>query len=382
MNRIYLDNAASTPIDQEVLEHMVSVLRDFHGNPSSVHAHGRQLRTIIEKARKEIAEMVGAAPSEIFFTSGGTEADNLAIKCSFGADSPLGQIISTEIEHHAVTHSVEHVAAKGVPVTWLNVDQEGFPDLNQLEDRLKNGPRALVSLMHGNNELGTMIDFVQVAELCHRYGAIYHSDTVQTMAHVPYKLSDLPVNFVTASAHKFYGPHGIGFLYIKSGTRIPPLLCGGSQERNMRAGTENVAGIAAMAYALRKCYGNLEAKNDHLWSLKERMKAGLERSIPGITFNGATERGRSLPTVLNTAFPSEEEESMLLFNLDINGISASGGSACTSGSVKGSHVLHGIGCTAARASNSVRFSFGMQNTLQEVDEALAKIESFAAVRVS
>ncbi len=382
MNRIYLDNAASTPIDQEVLEHMVSVLRDFHGNPSSVHAHGRQLRTIIEKARKEIAEMVGAAPSEIFFTSGGTEADNLAIKCSFGADSPLGQIISAEIEHHAVTHSVEHVAAKGVPVTWLNVDQEGYPDLNQLEDRLKNGPRALVSLMHGNNELGTMIDFVQVAELCHRYGAIYHSDTVQTMAHVPYKLSDIPVNFVTASAHKFYGPHGIGFLYIKSGTRIPPLLCGGSQERNMRAGTENVAGIAAMAYALRKCYGNLEAKNDHLWSLKERMKAGLERSIPGITFNGATERGRSLPTVLNTAFPSVEEESMLLFNLDINGISASGGSACTSGSVKGSHVLHGIGCTAARASNSVRFSFGMQNTLQEVDEALAKIESFAAVRVS
>lgn len=382
MKRIYLDNAASTPIDQEVLDHMVSVLRDYHGNPSSVHAHGRQLRTIIEKARKEIAEMVGAAPSEIFFTSGGTEADNLAIKCSFGSDSPLGQVISTPIEHHAVTHSVEHVAANGIPVTWLNVDGEGLPDLNQLEHRLKSGPKALVSIMHANNELGTMVDLAQIAELCHRYGALYHSDTVQTMAHVPYKLSDLPVNFVTASAHKFYGPHGVGFLYIKSGTRIPPLLCGGSQERNMRAGTENVAGIAAMAYAMRKCYGNLEAKNDHLWSLKERMKAGLQRIVPGVTFNGATERGRSLPTVLNTAFPSDEEESMLLFNLDINGISASGGSACTSGSVKGSHVLHGIGCSATRSANSVRFSFGMQNTLQEIDEALIKIESFTRVGVS
>lgn len=380
MNRIYLDNAASTPIDAEVLDYMVSILRDYHGNPSSVHAHGRQLRTIIEKSRKEIAEIVGAAPSEIFFTSGGTEADNIAVKCSIDAGAGIGQVISTAIEHHAVTHSVEHVAAKGTPVTWLQVDREGFPDLNQLEDRLKNGPKALVSLMHANNELGTLIDLAQVAGLCDRYGAIYHSDTVQSMAHVSYKLSDLPINFVTASAHKFYGPHGVGFLYIKSGTRIPPLLCGGSQERNMRAGTENVAGIAAMAFALRKCYGNLEAKNAHLWSLKQHMKAGLEKVVPGVTFNGAIDQGRSIPTVLNTAFPSEEEESMLLFNLDINGISASGGSACTSGSVKGSHVLEGIGCSAARSANSVRFSFGVQNTLAEIDQALAKIESFAAVR--
>jgi cysteine desulfurase len=380
MNRIYLDNAASTPLDPEVLDHMVEVLRDNYGNPSSIHAHGRQQRALIEKARKEIAELVGAAPSEIFFTSGGTEADNIAIKCSIEAQQ-IGQVITTSIEHHAVTHSVEGLEAKGVPVTWLEVDGEGFPDLNQLESRLRRGPKALVSLMHANNELGSLIDLAEVAALCDKYGALYHSDTVQTMAHMPFTLSELPINFITASAHKFYGPKGIGFLYIKSGTRIPPLICGGSQERNMRAGTENVAGISAMAFALRKCYKNLETKNAHLWALKERMKEGLERTIPGISFNGAIERGRSIPTVLNTAFPSEETESMLLFNLDINGISASGGSACTSGSLKGSHVLAGIGCSAARSANSVRFSFGVQNTLEEVEQALEKIGSFAAVGV-
>ena len=380
MNRIYLDNAASTPLDPEVLDLMVEILRDGLGNPSAVHAHGRQQRTIIEKARKEIAEMIGAAPSEIFFTSGGTEADNIAIK-STAITPGIGQAISTRIEHHAVTHSIESIAKHGMPVTWLEVDEEGFPNLNQLEDCLKSGPKALVSLMHANNELGTMIDLAQVGSICESYGAVFHSDTVQTMAHVPIKLSDLPVNFIAASAHKFYGPKGIGFLYIKSGTRIPPLICGGAQERDMRAGTENVAGIAGMAYAMRKCYGNLEAKNAHLWELKDRMRQGLQSLIPGIGFNGAIDRGRSIPTVLNVAFPSLEEESMLLFNLDISGISASGGSACTSGSVKGSHVLAGIGCGPARAANSVRFSFGVQNTLDEIDEAIAKVANFVEVGV-
>lgn len=380
MNRIYLDNAASTPLDQEVLEYMITVLQDCQGNPSSVHFHGRQQRATIEKARKDIADLMGAAPSEIFFTSGGTEADNMAIKCSMDSQR-IAQVVSTRIEHHAVTHSVEGLEAAGKPVTWLQVDHEGFPDLNQLEDCLKRGPKTLVSLMHANNELGTMIDLDEVAMLCERHGAILHSDTVQTMAHVPYRLAASPIHFVTASAHKFYGPKGVGFLYIKSGTRIPPLICGGAQERDMRAGTENVAGIAAMAFAMKKCYAHLEAKNAHLWSLKERMKAGLERIVPGIRFNGALDRGRSIPTVLNAAFPSEETESMLLFNLDIHGISASGGSACTSGSVTGSHVLAGIGCDAARSANSVRFSFGIQNTAAEIDEALEKISSFMAVGV-
>jgi cysteine desulfurase len=382
MSRIYLDNAASTPMDPEVFQQMVDVLSSFHGNPSSVHFHGRQLRALVEKARKEIAELIGASPSEVFFTSGGTEADNLAIKGAVETQG-IGQVITTRIEHHAVTHTVEELEAKGIQVVWLPVDSQGFPDLAVLESALQSGPKALVSLMHANNELGTMIDLNRVGEICAKYGACLHSDTVQTMAHVHYKLSDMPVHFVTASAHKFYGPTGIGFLYIKSGVRIPPQICGGSQERNMRAGTENVAGIVAMATALRKCYGNFEQKTARLWALKTRMRHALETMIPGVQFNGAIEPGESIPTVLNVAFPCAEEadESMILFNLDISGISASGGSACTSGSVKGSHVLAGIGCSPARAANSVRFSFGIQNTEAEIDEAIAKIGLFMAVGV-
>lgn len=380
MNRIYLDNAASTPMAPDVLAHYIEVLQRDFGNPSSVHAHGRSLRAMIEQARKDIAAVIGASPAEVFFTSGGTEADNIAIKCSV-AGQGIQQIISTRIEHHAVTHPIEDFEAKGMPVTWLNVDSQGFPDLNQLEDQLKNGKKTLVSLMHANNELGTLIDLNAVAAICDRYGAIFHSDTVQSMAHVKYELSKMPVHFVTASAHKFYGPKGVGFLYVKAGTKIPALICGGSQERNMRAGTENVAGISTLAYALNKCYGSFEDKTNHLRALKNRMKAGLERVVPGISFNGAIEDHNSIPTVLNAAFPSVESDSMLLFNLDIAGISASGGSACTSGSLKGSHVLDGIGCDPIRSANSVRFSFGIQNTIEEIDAAIEKVAEFSRVGV-
>ncbi len=367
-------------MDAEVLDLMIDVLRSANGNPSSVHYHGRQLRAMIEQSRKEIASLIGASPAEIFFTSGGTEADNLAIKGAV-ATQGIQQVITTAIEHHAVTHPVEDLEKAGMKTVWLRVDSEGFPDLAQLETALQSGDKSLVSLMHANNELGTMIDLDQVARLCARYGAILHSDTVQTMAHVHYKLSDMPIHFITASAHKFYGPKGVGFLYIKSGTQIPAQICGGSQERNMRAGTENVAGIVAMAAALKKCYGSFEQKTAHLWNLKQRMQQGLERMVTGVQFNGAIEPGKSIPTVLNVAFPSDEEESMILFNLDIGGICASGGSACTSGSVKGSHVLAGLGHGQARVSNSVRFSFGVQNTEAEIDEALAKIGEFLHVRV-
>lgn len=380
MTRIYLDNAASTPIDPEVLDVMIDVWRNCQGNPSSVHHHGRQLRTLIERSRKEIAELIGAAPAEVFFTSGGTEADNMAIKgaaCSLG----IGQIISTPIEHHAVTHAIEDVTKAGkIRATWLPVDGEGFPSLVALESALKQGPKALVTLMHANNELGTLIDLEAVSAICKKHDAYLHSDTVQSMAHVRYKVSDMHLHFLTASAHKFYGPQGIGLLYVKAGTQIQPLISGGSQERNMRAGTEDVASIVGMAHALKRCYGRLEEKNAHLWNLKRRMKAGLERLVPGVQFNGPTDEAHSLPTVLNVAFPSDELESMLLFNLDINGISASGGSACTSGSVKGSHVLEGIGCSPARMANSVRFSFGVQNTEAEIDMALEKIAQFLPVQ--
>ncbi|MCL4109373.1 UNVERIFIED_CONTAM: hypothetical protein GTU68_033198 [Idotea baltica] len=300
MKRIYLDNAASTPPDPEVIDYMIPFLKDFYGNPSSVHDHGRKLRAIIEKSRKEIAELIGAAPAEIFFTSGGTEADNLAIKGTV-VGMGLKHIISTRIEHHAVTHPIEGFEKQGVKVTWLDLDKEGRPDLDQLEEALKSNERSMVCLMHANNELGTILDIQKAGEICGKYDAVFHSDTVQAMANIRYKLSEIPVHFVTAAAHKFYGPKGVGFLYVKSGTQIPSLICG------------------------------------------------------------------------------DGTESMLLFNLDINGISASGGSACTSGSVKGSHVLQGIGCDAVRAGHSIRFSFGVQNTIEEIDETVEKLCSFIQV---
>lgn len=375
MRRIYLDNAASTPMDPEVVDHMIPYMKEFYGNPSSVHDHGRKLRAVIEQARKDIAGLIGAAPAELFFTSGGTEADNTAIKCTVNGLG-IEHIVTTRIEHHAVTHPVEEFEKAGKKVTWLPVDETGHPDLEALETALAGNSRSLVCLMHANNELGTLLDIEATSEICARYDAIFHSDTVQSMANVKYNFSELGLNFATAAAHKFYGPKGVGFLYMKSGTKVPALICGGSQERNMRAGTENVAAIAGMAFSLKKCYGNFEEKNAHLRMLKERMKAGLFSRIPGMQVNGAEGDGKSIPTVLNVAFPAETAESMLLFNLDINGISASGGSACTSGSVKGSHVLAGIGCAPERAANSVRFSFGVQNTVDEIDYAVEKVAGF------
>jgi cysteine desulfurase len=378
MKNIYLDNAASTPLDPVVFEAMIPCLRDMQGNPSSVHAHGRKLRAAIEAARKEIAGLIGASPAEIFFTSGGTEADNMAIK---GAVQGIGvrHIITTRIEHHAITHPVESFEASGLKVTWLPVDRTGHPDLKALDAALREEPHALVTLMHGNNELGTLLRIEEVAAICKQYGALFHSDTVQTMAHVHYDVARLPIHFLSASAHKFYGPKGIGFCYVRSGTKIPALIEGGSQERNMRAGTENVACIVGMATALRRCYEAHDAYHAHLSALRARMRAGLVELVPGIMFNGPETPEQSIPTVLNVAFPGTETESMLLFNLDINGISASGGSACTSGSLKGSHVLAGIGCDPARSANSVRFSFGVQNTMEEIDAALARIRSLMYV---
>ena len=374
MTRVYLDNAASTPLDPEVLEYMLPFFRELQGNPSSVHSHGRQLRAGIEKARKTIAGLIGAAPSEIFFTSGGTEADNMAIRCSVEGLG-IRHIITTHIEHHAVSHVAESLEKAGkAKITWLDVDEKGNPNLIQLEKALKENDRSLVCLMHANNEIGTLADIHAIGLLCEQYDAIFHSDTVPAMGNVLYNLSDMPVHFVTASAHKFYGPKGVGFLYVKSGTRIPSLILGGGQERNMRAGTENVPAIAGMAFALEKCINNLEKKSAHLWKLKNHMKKRLMEEVPGVKFNGEIEEGKSVPTVLNVAMPSSASDSMLLFNLDINGVSASGGSACTSGSVKGSHVLAGLGHDPHRCSNSVRFSFGWPNTLEEIDYAVDKVK--------
>ncbi len=374
MKRIYLDNAASARMDEEVFEVMKPYFCDLYGNPSSTHSHGRVLKTAIEKARKTIANRLNAAPSEIFFTSGGTEADNTILHGVISNYS-ISTIISTEIEHHAVTHSIEHICKeKGINRVMLSVDKKGNISLNALEEALKAHPKSMVSLMHANNETGTLLDIQAVSDLCNQYEALFHSDTVQTVGHEPFDLQKTKLHFMNGAAHKFYGPKGVGFMYIRQGYAIPAMIHGGSQERNLRAGTENVAGIVGMAHALEKCYANLEAKEKHLWALKNRLKQGLLSNFSNICFHGETEEGKSLSTVLNVGFDCGGEEKMLLFNLDIKGVSVSGGSACTSGSLIGSHVLSGMNADPAYAMNAVRFSFGIQNTLEEIEDTIQALK--------
>lgn len=370
---VYFDNAASTPMDPAVFDHMKPFFCEQIGNPSSTHAHGRHLRNLIEEARRTIARHLGASPGEIYFTSGGTEADNMAIRGAVQAHN-LTHIISSPIEHHAVTHSIEHLEEEGkIEAIWLSLDEKGNVDLEELRKALETYPKSLVSLMHGNNEIGTMHDIQTIGELCRAYGALFHSDTVQTMGVCQYDVKELPIDFMAASAHKFYGPKGVGFLYVRKGVKIPSMIFGGGQERNMRAGTENLPCIIGMAFAFDKCYQALEEKNTQLWTLKSYMKSQLEQHLPGVTFNGETAKGKSLPTVLNVAMPCDESDCMLLFNLDIHGISASGGSACNSGANMGSHVLRGIGAPPNALMNSVRFSFGPKNTKAEIDYAIGKL---------
>lgn len=381
MESIYLDNAASTPLHPEVLEAMLPYLKDLQGNPSSVHAHGRKLRSAIEKSRKTIADLLGCAPGEIVFTSGGTEADNYAIKSCF-SERKFQQIITSPLEHHAVLHPVELLKKQNpeLTLTYLDCDEKGNLDMAQLEEALKDAPgKTFVSLMHGNNEIGTLNDLEAIGALCETFGAVFHTDAVQSIGHLHLCPESTKVHFIAASAHKFYGPKGVGFMYKSpKASQMPSLICGGGQERNQRAGTENVAAIVGMTKALEMMYENREANEAKLWGLKRRMKTGLLDRVPGVKFNGETEEGRSLPTVLNTAFPGTDEESLLLFNLDLAKISVSGGSACTSGSVSASHVLTALGCEPVRMANSVRFSFGLFNTPEEIDYALDKIESLVA----
>ncbi|MEM9932076.1 MAG: cysteine desulfurase family protein [Bacteroidota bacterium] len=370
---IYLDHAASSPMDKEVLEKMIPFLSSQFGNPSSTHAHGRALRTAIETSRRTVSKLLGVSPSEIFFTSGGTEADNTAIRGA--VNQGVKHIITSPIEHHAVTHTVECLEKEGlISATYLSVDMHGHVSLEALEEELAQSPPSLVALMHGNNEIGTLYDLKAIGEICQKYDALFLSDTVQTIGKVPMNLSEIPVHFATASAHKFNGPKGVGFLYSQKGSSISPLLCGGSQERNMRAGTENVAAIVGMAFAFEKSIGHMEEKRAHLGRLRSYMKESLLSQFPSVVFNGDQREASSLPTLLNVGFPSTDDL-MLLFQLDIAGISASGGSACNSGAVAGSHVLASIGCAPEVTKNSVRFSFGSENTIEEIDYVLNTLKS-------
>lgn len=369
--KVYLDNAATTKLDEEVLKSMMPVMLEDFGNPSSIHAFGRKSRSAIENARKTVAKLLNATPAEIFFTSGGTEADNMAI-CQSISTFGITHVISSEIEHHAVEHTIKVLEKEGkIKASWVKIDSKGNVDLQHLEELLKNNPRSLVSLMHANNEIGTLLPLQEVGDLCKKYDALFHSDTVQTMGHYAMDLQKINVHFITCAAHKFHGPKGVGFLYINHQHKITPFIHGGAQERNMRGGTENVYGIVGLAKALQICYDEMEAHQEHIMGLKDYMKSELEKKIPGTEFNGETSHEKSLYTVLNCRFPLHPDAEMLLFNLDIAGIAASGGSACSSGSNQGSHVLRALGIDMERPS--VRFSFSKYSTKEEIDFTVNKL---------
>ena len=380
MPRIYLDNAATTRLDDEVLQAMLPLMTENFGNPSSIHAHGRQVRSSIERARKSIATLLGASPSEIFFTSGGTEADNTAITCSIDTYQ-LKHAITSQTEHHAVLHTLEHQAKQGIiELSYVKLDEKGVVDLTHLEELLSTRPRTLVSLMHGNNEIGNLLDLPKVSEICKKYNAIFHSDTVQTMGHYKHNLQELNIDFIVGAAHKFHGPKGVGFLYINANNKIHPFIHGGSQERNMRGGTENVYGIVGMAKALEIAYRDMEAHQNHIKGLKKRLIEKLKANIPGITFNGeSADVENSLYTVLSVSFPPSADNDMLLFNLDIAQISCSGGSACSSGTDVGSHVLGALNVHPDRGN--VRFSFGKYNTEEEIDKVVEVLMEIYAKKV-
>jgi len=375
---IYLDNAATTRLDPEVLDAMLPLMTEQFGNPSSIHSHGRAVRTAIEKARKTVAALLNTSPAEIFFTSGGTEADNTAIRSSIETYG-LTHAITSPLEHHAVLHTLEHLAKQGViQLSMVNIDQKGHIDLAHLEELLRQhqkagagSTRSLVSLMHGNNEIGNLLDLNRVGELCRSYDAIFHSDTVQTMGHFRHNLQQLPVDFIVGAGHKFHGPKGVGFLYVNADrVKINPFVYGGAQERNMRGGTENVYGIVGLAKALEIAYRDMDEHRQHITSLKSRMIERLRTQMPEVQFNGdSADVDNSLYTVLNVSLPASDISDMLLFSLDIARISASGGSACSSGSSIGSHVLGALpGLDADRGY--VRFSFGKYNTADEIDYAV------------
>jgi cysteine desulfurase len=370
-NRIYLDNAATTALDKEVLEAMLPYMTTHFGNPSSIYSYGRETRLAIENARKSVAKILNANPGEIFFTSGGTESNNTAIAAAI-RDLGCRHIISSPIEHHAVLHTVEHYDKEGIISTCLvKVLPDGHIDMENLEELLANQEeRCLVSLMHANNEIGNLLDIYEVGNLCKKYSAIFHSDCVQTVGHYPIDLRNTPVHFISGAGHKFHGPKGAGILYVNENVKIRPFIFGGGQERNMRAGTENLYGIVGFAKALELATTNFEKESTYIQSLKTYMIELLRKKIPDVSFNGDAE-GKSLYTILSVSLPKTEKSEMMLFNLDINNICASGGSACTSGADQGSHVIREINNNPNQVT--VRFSFSKFNAMEEIDIVVDKL---------
>ena len=372
--KVYLDNAATTPIAPEIIEMMHILMKDSFANPSSVHSFGRESKIIVESARKKIANLLNTSPGSIFFTSGGTEADNMAIKCAI-KDHKITHAITSKISHHAVLYPLQDLFKEGlIKLSYVDFDKNGVISLSHLKQILQESPRTFVSIMHANNEIGTIQDIEKIGDICKEYNAIFHSDTVQTIAHYPFNMQELNVDFMAASAHKFHGPKGVGFVYISENIQINPLLRGGAQERNMRAGTENIYGIAALAMAMEMAYENLNEEVKYIKGLKKHMIKKLQTELNDVQFYGkCTDLDNSLYTVLSCHFPETDISEMLLFNLDILGVACSGGSACVSGGSKSSHVLSGINSEIKRPG--IRFSFSKYNTKQDIDFAIDQLKS-------
>lgn len=372
MQRIYLDNAATTSLDPIVLEAMMPYLTEKFGNPSSIYSYGRESRLAVENARKTVAKLLKAHPAEIFFTSGGTESSNTAITAAV-RDLGCRHIITSAVEHHATLHTVEHLHHTGeAALSFVKLTVDGHIDLEHLTQLLETSEeKCLVTLLHGNNEIGNVLDLFAVGNICKQFGAIFHSDTVQTVGHFPFDLRNTPVHFITGSGHKFHGPKGVGLLYVNENVKIKPFVHGGSQERNMRAGTENLYGIVGFAKALELATERMEEDRRYIQGLKDHMKNLLQEKIPGVAFNGDTS-DQSLYTVLSVSFPKTERSELLLFNLDINHVCASGGSACTSGAEQGSHVIRAINNNPNQVT--VRFSFSKNNTADEIEEVVRLLQ--------
>ncbi len=375
MKNIYLDNAATTPMSNEVISAMVDVMQNTFGNPSSTHQFGRSAKSKVEQSRKQIAKHFNVTASEIVFTAGGSEADNLIIT---NAVFNLGvkRIITSKIEHHAVLHSIENLQKEqNTQVDYVNLTDTGEIDYKHLEQLLSNSDvKTLVSLMYINNELGTILDIALVSQLCQKHKALFHSDTVQGIAHFKIDLQKTPIDFIAASAHKFHGPKGVGFAIVKKGFGIKPILLGGEQERGARAGTENVPSIIGMEKALTLMLNNLAEEQKYIEELKQYFIQLLKNNIPNVKFNGvSTDFQKSSYVVLSIRFPKEIP--MLLFSLDLKGIAVSGGSACQSGSNKGSHVLNAVLTEEEALKTSVRFSFSKYNTREELDYVIEELKN-------
>jgi len=374
MKNIYLDNAATTPIIPEVIEIISTTMANFYGNPSSTHQIGRKAKSLVETARKNIAKQFNATANEIIFTAGGSEADNLILRNAV-VNLGITTIISSKIEHHAVLHTIDNLQKEfKVTVYWVDVDEEGSISYAHLEELLQQTTeKKLVSLMYVNNELGNLLDLQKVSGLCAANNALFHSDSVQGIGHFDIDVQKTPIDFFVASAHKFHGPKGVGFAYVKRGFGVYPILHGGEQERGARAGTENLHSILGMEKALEISCASLEEESSYIQQLKSYLIQELLKNFDGIKFNGLSQsKTESSYIILNVRFPKEYK--MLLFNLDIKGIAVSGGSACQSGSNKGSHVLHEILPEKEVLKTSVRFSFSKLNTIEEIDYLIIELK--------